>query len=265
MELFEYTPPQAWRLPVLISVPHSGQFIPPEIKSTIDAQFIDPTQDCDFFVNHLYHFASELGVGLIKAHYSRYVVDLNRDLKPLYDDGRVITSMIPERTFLDQPLYDAPLSAAEKERRVRLYYQPYHAELTRILGEIKDRFGVACLLDAHSIKRSVPSIHSITFPDLILGTNNSTTCPRSVEEVAIEVLSSAAYQLTVNTPFRGGAITRTFADVAAHVYTLQLEMSQDIYMNEADNTRNPELESQLSAHLKKYVRSVGEAVLHEPR
>ena len=169
MKLFEYRPPETWRLPVLISVPHAGQWLPPEIRSMIHPQYIDPTQDCDFFVDHVYEFASELGVGLIKANYSRYVVDLNRDLKPLYDDGRVITSMIPETTFLDEPLYEAPLSEAEKTRRVKRYYQPYHDELARLLGEIKQRFGVACLLDAHSIKRSVPSINSVDFPDLILG------------------------------------------------------------------------------------------------
>ena len=264
MELFEYRPPDIWRLPVLISVPHSGQAIPPEIRAEIKSQYIDPTQDCDFFVDHLYHFTSELGIGLIKANYSRYVVDLNRDLKPLYDDGRVITSMIPETTFLNEPLYEAPLSEAEKQRRVNEYYEPYHSALSRALDEIKQRFGVACLLDAHSIKRSVPSIHSVCFPDLILGTNDSTTCPMSVEQAAIEVLASGVYQLSVNTPFRGGAITRNFAQVAQRIYTLQLEMSQDLYMNEDDNTRNPELESRLSAHLKRYVKRVGEVVFNAP-
>ena len=67
----------------------------------------------------------------------------------------------------------------------------------------------------------------------------------------------------MNTPFRGGAITRNFTRVSERIYTLQLEMSQDIYMNEADNSRNPALESQLSAHLKRYVQGVGEAVLDE--
>ena len=263
MELFEYRPPETWRLPVLISVPHSGQTIPPEIRAEINAQYIDPTQDCDFFVDHLYHFASELGVGLIKANYSRYVVDLNRDLKPLYDDGRVITSMVPETTFLNEPLYKSPLSETERQRRVNGYYQPYHTALSRVLDEIKRRFGVACLLDAHSIKRSVPSINSVRFPDLILGTNDSTTCPMSVEQAAIEALASDGYQLSVNTPFRGGAITRNFAQVAQRIYTLQLEMSQDLYMNEIDNTRNPELEARLSAHLRRYVQRVGEAVLNE--
>ena len=261
MELFEYRPPEIWRFPVLISVPHAGQWIPSEIRATIHPRYIDPTQDCDFFVDHLYHFTSELGVGLIKANYSRYVVDLNRDLKPLYNDGRVITSMVPETTFLNEPLYEVPLNEDEKMRRIECYYQPYHDELARLLDEIKQRFGVACLLDAHSIKRNVPSINSTTFPDLILGTNNSTTCPLNIEQVAIDTLSSTSYQLAVNTPFRGGAITRNFAQVSEHIYTLQLEMSQDLYMNERDNTRNPELEARLSAHLKQYVRRVGEAVL----
>jgi N-formylglutamate deformylase len=263
MQLFNYIPPKKWHLPILISVPHAGQFIPHDIRSDIHSQYIDPTQDCDFFVDHLYHFANELGVGLIKANYSRYVVDLNRDLKPLYNDGRIITSMIPETTFLDEGLYDEVLKESEKERRITLYYKPYHEALSTILNSIKQDFGVACLLDAHSIKRNVPSIHSVSFPDLILGTNNSMTCPQKVEEIAIEVLSNASYRLQVNTPFRGGAITRNFANVAAHIYTLQLEMSQDLYMNENDNTRNATLEAQLSAHLRTYVRCVGEAVLNE--
>ena len=262
MQLFEYIEPREWKLPILISVPHAGLLIPDEIRAVINARYVEPTPDCDFFVDHLYRrFASEIGVGLIKASCSRYVVDLNRNQAPLYHDGRVITGIVPEQTFAGEPLYDAPISDEERARRVALYYDPYHRELTRLLNVIHARFGVACLLDAHSIKRSVPTINAARFPDLILGTNDGVTCPPTLQEVAIATLESGRYELAVNSPFRGGAITRGFADLERRRYTLQLEMSQDLYMNEADNTRTLDLEAELSAHLKRYVVAVGEAAL----
>ena len=73
------------RVPLLISMPHPGTRLTP----AVDAGLVEEARaltDTDWHIPRLYDFAEELGASTLAAHYSRYVVDLNRpsDDKPLY-------------------------------------------------------------------------------------------------------------------------------------------------------------------------------------
>ncbi len=71
--------------PLLISVPHVGTIVPPEIAGRMtDAGRAVP--DTDWHVDRLYDFAGALGADMLVATHSRYIVDLNRDPedRPLY-------------------------------------------------------------------------------------------------------------------------------------------------------------------------------------
>jgi N-formylglutamate deformylase len=48
-----------------------------------------------------------MGITIIHAVYSRWVIDLNRDpdSKPLYTDGRIITPLCPTTDFFGTPIY----------------------------------------------------------------------------------------------------------------------------------------------------------------
>ena len=73
--------------PLLVSMPHSGLNLTPEVTAAL-TQNASKLPDTDWYLPQLYDFLSELGVGRIKANYSRYVIDLNRpvDDKPLYQN-----------------------------------------------------------------------------------------------------------------------------------------------------------------------------------
>jgi N-formylglutamate amidohydrolase len=65
----------------------------------------------------LYYFLPELGVTVLQATHSRYVVDLNREVKePLF--GPNAASVISQDNMQDSPLYDKELSAAEIQSRI---------------------------------------------------------------------------------------------------------------------------------------------------
>ena len=99
--------PHEYLLPILLSVPHSGTLFPENLDKDFDQMHLQYPDDTDWFVDQLYDFAPELGITMIVAQYSRYVVDLNRDPtgRPLYEDGRAITQLVPTHTFFGQPLY----------------------------------------------------------------------------------------------------------------------------------------------------------------
>src|SRR5262249_49262687 len=152
--------------------------------------------DTDWYVDRLYDFAPSLGITMITAIYSRWVVDLNRDpdSKPLYSDGRIITALCPSATFLGEPLYNdrrAEVSREEVNRRLRLYYEPYHLKIREILEGLKARFGTVLLWDCHSIRQVVRTIQKDTFPDLILGDADEKAASSSLIETALKNLSSS--------------------------------------------------------------------------
>ena len=111
-----------------MSIPHVGQYIPDDIVGNLMPVGTN-VGDTDWYLDRLYDFADELGASVLKANYSRYVIDLNRapDSKPLYPDANN-TELVPTSTFTEKPLYKRgrnPSSDEILERR-EAYWIPYH-------------------------------------------------------------------------------------------------------------------------------------------
>lgn len=199
--------------------------------------------DTDWFVHRLYAFASDLGISIIKANLSRWVIDLNRDPEsvPLYNDGRLITSICPTTDFFGNQLYgfsDLEPSAEEIERRKETYYWPYYHAIEELLSERKRQFGKVLLWDAHSIRHLVSTIRKDPFPDMILGNNGEKTAHPAIIMAALDGLRSGPFTVNHNSPFKGGHITRYFGNPEHGVHALQLEMNKILYMDDNEITWN---------------------------
>ena len=77
---FELIMPDELTVPILISVPHAGTSVTESFSDRVAGDHILQLPDTDWYVDQLYQFATELGIPLIYANYSRYIVDLNRQL-----------------------------------------------------------------------------------------------------------------------------------------------------------------------------------------
>ena len=242
MKVFEVISPLIKPVPILISVPHCGTEFPEDIQSRIRQELLPP-DDTDFFVNQLYDFAPALGIGLIHSNYSRWVIDLNRDpqSKPLYSDGRIITSLVPATDFLGNRLYynETP-SDDEIQKRIRNYYTPYHTEISNQIRTLQKQFRHVLLFDAHSIRKSVPTIQTEAFPDLILGDNQMKSAAPELIEVVWEEITNSNYTNSHNEPFQGGFITRSFGKPEKKVHALQLEMAKKNYMDDSETEYHSE-------------------------
>jgi N-formylglutamate deformylase len=233
--------PVGGKVPVILSVPHSGVEFPEELKSHFHSEMAAQPDDTDWFVHDLYNFAPQLGITVIHAKYSRWIIDLNRDpeSKPLYTDGRIITALVPTTDFLGNEIYvDKKFVPApeEIERRLENYYRPYYQKIENLLQERIEEFGQVLLWDAHSIRRFVPTIREEAFPDLILGDNDEKSAGKQVIEVALSGLKAGKYGVNHNSPFKGGHITRYFGKPKNNVHALQLEMAKIHYMNDDELT-----------------------------
>jgi N-formylglutamate deformylase len=237
---FRIISPKGKKIPIVISVPHCGTAFPPDLKAEYKPDLMAAPDDTDWFVDKLYDFAPDLGMTMISAVYSRWVIDLNRDpdSKPLYTDGRIITGLCPTTDFLGNQIYAderTELQDIEVRKRLDLYYWPYHKKLQSLLNELHAEFGSVLLWDCHSIRQNVPTIHKENFPDLILGSADSQSAGKELIESALASLGSKKYKLSHNYPFKGGYITRRYGNPQEFIHALQLEMSKVNYMDDNEN------------------------------
>jgi N-formylglutamate amidohydrolase len=263
LQPFIITHPATKKVPIVISVPHCGAEFPEEIQDSFHPELIKSPDDTDWYVDHLYDFAGEMGITMISSKFSRWVIDLNRDpkSKPLYTDGRIITDLVPKTTFTGKTLSkEAEPDEYEIQRRIVKYYQPYHQKLEELLAEIKSDFGKVLLWEAHSIREYVPTIHPDKFPDLILGDADGTSATPEIISIAHKELGKGHYHLSHNSPFKGGFITRKFGDPENGVHALQLEMTKVNYMDDAevnfDEERARKMRALLVSTFKKLIRTL---------
>lgn len=238
-EIFHIRQATGPEVPILLSVPHCGSVFPEELREQFRPEHVEYPDDTDWFVDGLYDFAPSMGITMMAARVSRYVIDLNRnpEEKPLYADGRLITGLCPTTTFLGEPLYRdgrTRVEPGEVQRRLSAYFVPYHLKLQSLLNDLRERHGRVLLWDCHSIRRHVPTIHKEPFPDLILGDADGTSASPGVIEAALGVLDHSNYHTRHNSPFKGGYITRHFGDPANMQHALQLEMTKVNYMDAAE-------------------------------
>lgn len=237
--------PANGKVPIILSSPHSGVEFPVELKAHFRPDLMAQPDDTDWFVHELYNFAPAIGITMIHARFSRWVIDLNRDphSKPLYTDGRIITELVPKTDFLGNEIYvDKKFipDDAEINRRTDNYYKPYYQKIESLLSERLNEFGQVLLWDAHSIRRFVPTIQNEPFPDLILGDNDETSASKEIIEIALSNLKAGKYGVNHNLPFKGGNITRTFGKPENNIHALQLEMAKTNYMETDELSFNEE-------------------------
>jgi len=246
--------------PLLISVPHDGIHLPPDIRARMTPEAA-AVPDTDWHVAELYSFAREMGASMLVANYSRYVVDLNRAATDdtLYP-GQVATGLCPQQTFAGEDIYaGSGVDDEEMRSRVTSYWQPYHDKLESTLNKLRDTHGYALLCDAHSIASVVPRLFDGELPELNIGTNDGRSCPAWVSERVAAVATASPYSSVIDGRFKGGYITRHYGNPESGVYAMQLEIAQRVYLNEVtaifDARKGSHLRDTLQPMLKAFTES----------
>jgi len=232
MALFRYS---RGAVPLLMSIPHVGTEIPEDIRTRLTPPAL-ALEDTDWHLDRLYGFAGGLGLSILQARTSRYVIDLNRppDDEPLYPGARN-TELVPLTTFGEEAIYKegAVPDAAEVAARRARFWQPYHDRLAAELAALRERHGLAVLFDCHSIKSEVPRFFEGVLPDFNLGTADGESCDPSLRDrLAAALAAHDRYSLAVDGRFKGGYITRRYGRPAEGVHAFQLELALKTYMDE---------------------------------
>jgi len=253
MDPFHVLEATAPKVPVIISIPHCGTAFPDELINDYLPQQVGLIDDTDWFLQDLNDFAPALGITVVYAKYSRWVIDLNRDPKsaPLYTDGRLITGLTTTTDFIGNPIYKPGKEPDQTEidRRLNTYFWPYYQKVQELLDERKKQFGNVLLWDAHSIRSMVPTIRKEAFPEMILGDNDEKSADKKLIGITLKNLSSV-YQVNHNDPFKGGHITRYFGNPSNNVHALQLERNKNLYMDDSERNFDVDRANRMRAVLK---------------
>jgi len=233
--------------PLLVSIPHAGLSIPRPIRECLTSEALH-LPDTDWFVDRVYRWVAGKGGALLVANYSRYVIDLNRpaDNAALYAGPG--TGLLPKQTFNGKPLYLPGMEPDDDEVRERLqrFWAPYHQRLHAELQALKQQFGHAILLDAHSILSEVPLLFDGTLPDLNLGSyRGASASPDLVSKCMVALGVDTRFSLVLDGRFQGGYITRNYGRPHGGIHSLQLEIAQSAYMHEQPPDYDEERASQL--------------------
>jgi N-formylglutamate amidohydrolase len=195
----------------------------------------------------LFGRAPHLGVPLLRAHFPRAYLDVNRE--PWELDPAMFVEPLSERfnttsprvaaglgtlarvVAENKPIYRERLTLDDARMRIEGIYQPYHATLQRLLSEAMASFGVAILIDCHSMPRLSRS-GDRPAPDVVLGDRYGTACAAGIIDLVETVFAGAGLKVARNRPYAGGFCTRAYGRPQHGVHAVQIEISRHLYMNE---------------------------------
>lgn len=234
--------PRGPAIPLVVSIPHTGTHLPDETRRRLASEQMASQPMTDWHLHRLYDFLPELGVTVIHAVYSRFVVDLNRppDGAPLYP-GRFETSLVPQETFSGEPVFARPPDAEEIKALRSDFHSPYHQTLRDLLMDQVDARGRVVLVDAHSVASGANRLHGPLESEIYLGDRDGETCGGWLRECLRTAFEIEGLSVSVNAPYKGGYITDHYGRLP-NVEAIQIEMCQRVYMAEeapAEGPRHP--------------------------
>ena len=221
--------------PLLLSMPHTGTMIPPEIVSRLASPWL-ARKDTDWWIDRLYEFAPELGASVVRTSVSRTVIDCNRDPSgaSLYP-GQATTELCPTTTFDGEMLYRAGAAPQEAEiaaRRVE-YFEHYHHAIAAEIARLRALHPVVVLYDCHSIRSQVPRLFTGTLPNFNIGTYAGASCaPQLAARIERLCDRGGPFSRVTNGRFKGGYTTRHYGQPQQGVHAVQMELACRGYLRE---------------------------------
>lgn len=176
VEPFEICAPAQQRVPFVFNSPHSGRYYPPEFlaSSRLNSHDIRASEDC--YVDELFAGTVSLGAPMLRAHFPRAYLDVNRE--PYELDPRMFSEALPP--FVNsrsmrvagglgtiakivgegRDIYHQRMPVSEAIGRIETLYKPYHQLLGDLLVKTQREFGYCVLIDCHSMPSGLPSVFS---------------------------------------------------------------------------------------------------------
>ncbi|WP_413716365.1 N-formylglutamate amidohydrolase [Sphingomonas sp. R1] len=240
-------PPES---PVVLSAPHGGRDYPPALIEALRVPADALRALEDRHVDSL-ALAARRDETLFVATRARAWIDLNRaehDRDPQIDEGahqngrplstkvRSGLGLVPRRVGTLGQLWRGRFSAEDVASRIIEDHRPYHLALAEALAAAQARFGVAVLLDVHSMP---PLGAPESAPRLVIGDRFGRSAAARFGARVEGVARRHGIACAANTPYAGGHILERHGDPRHGVHALQLEFDRSLYLDAALDALGP--------------------------
>ena len=221
--------PEEQLTPVVFCSPHSGRIYPQAFlaASRLDPHTLRKSEDC--YVDELFLPVVDLGAPLIAARFPRAYLDVNRE--PYELDPELFSGRLPDfantqsarvigglgtiaRIVADsEEIYRERMPIGVPFERIEQLYRPFHAALAGLLEATRKRFGVAVLIDCHSMPSSAIGQPPGARPHFVLGDRFGASCDAKLTRFVRDLLVIRLKHPP--TPTSLAALNEDFADIIA--------------------------------------------------
>lgn len=233
--------------PILLCVPHAGREYPAEIYDALRLPPASLVRLEDRYADLLVREARDLGFPTIIAERARAWIDLNRseqDIDPEMIKGGVEhdivhasakmrggLGLIPRRLSGEGDIWKSQFSAADINHRLHSYYHPYHNRIAETLEQMRGQFGMAILLDMHSMP---PLPHQKGgAAQFVIGDRFGKSAASRFSEMIRSRLAEQGYRTALNHPYSGDYILQRHGDVRSNIHAIQIEVDRSLYLDDA--------------------------------
>ena len=237
--------------PVLLSVPHAGRDYRPAHRARLRPPVERITALEDRLIDEV---AREQGIApAVIARLPRAWIDLNRheaEIDPGLVEGAVASrlmltpkvrnglGLVPRRLAGVGELWRGRLSLDEVEARIETAHRPYHAALKQHLAQALDRYGVAILIDLHSMP-PLGRQGTEPAPRVVLGNRFGHSAAAWVTACIGATCTRFGLSWRENSPYAGGHIVERHGAPARGVHAVQLEIDRSLYLESALDQCDP--------------------------
>ena len=269
--------PKSQKFPVVLSSPHSGRvYSQNELNLTnLSKNILRKSEDT--LVDKICLMVSDLGIPMLTTNFPRAFIDLNRS--PIEIDSDMFYSVpdyisknkslkvkyglgvIPRVSAEGIEIYKNILPFSMARKRLLKYYFPYHKKLKDLLKLTYNQFGVAILLDCHSM----PSLASSSEKnknrdfDIIIGDNYGNSCGVEIYTEAEKCFKKLKFNVVRNELFSGGFITNYYGAPSNGIHAIQVELNRLLYLDKENFYQN-ENATRISLSMQLLVKCISKIV-----
>jgi N-formylglutamate amidohydrolase len=235
------------RSPVLLSVPHAGRDYPPALLENLRVSPAELLRLEDRYADRLVQPAIAAGCSAIIAHRARAWIDLNRAENDI--DSGMFTGAIgdeeaapsskargglglfPRRLQSCGELWKHPMLWEDGQQRINEVHAPFHQSIAAILSATRAKFGVAILLDVHSMPPLPHSIEQQPSPQIVVGDRFGRSAATVYAELILGRAKQAGLAAALNAPYSGDYVLRRHGDPTRGIHAVQLEVDRSLYLD----------------------------------
>ncbi len=241
--------PKPSAIPVLIAVPHAGRAYPgPLLKALRDPKAASLRLEDRLADSIGGAVARETGAMLLVANAPRAMIDLNRAPDDVDWDmfgtgdrpaagktepsrrARSGLGLIPRRVPGTGELWTRQHKNAELSSRIAGVHVPYHDALAGVLADLRARWGVAVLLDLHSMP-PIPQRGTSLTAKFVIGDCFGASCHADLASAMTSFLTDNDCECAYNRPYAGGYTLERHGNPARSMHAVQLEIDRSVYLD----------------------------------